>query len=115
MTQRYQAFAGPMLMLIADNGVAITLSSGQNAWVIGRLDPVSNSLPDVDLTPVDPEYTSSRRHAQLSLNGDQAYLTSLTRTNWTKVNGQRLIADQPTPIQSGDRLEFGKVAVTFRQ
>jgi len=100
--------------LVSSSGMTLNFKAGQNTWLIGREDPVSNVYPDVDLTPFDPGFTVSRRHAQLTVNGGQASLVSLTRTNWTKVNGQRLPPDQPTPVQSGDQLEFAKVIVTFQ-
>lgn len=100
--------------LVSNNGMTLNFKPGQTSWLIGREDPVSNIYPDVDLTPFDPGFTVSRRHAQLTLIGNQASLVSLTRTNWTKINGQRLLPDQPMPLQSGDQLEFSKVIVTFQ-
>ena len=116
-TQRYDPNAEPgevLPRMLSSNGVVITFKSGQNTWTIGREDPVSGVYPDVDLTPFDPEYTVSRRHAQLAVMNGQATLTSLTHTNWTRLNGQRLAADQPTPIKAGDRIEFAHVTMTFQ-
>lgn len=83
------------------------------SWLIGREDPVSGVFPDIDLTPYDIEQTASRRHAQITINGGQATLTSITPVNWTRLNGQRLVINQPTPLNTGDKIEFAKVQMTF--
>jgi Double zinc ribbon/FHA domain len=113
-TIRYEQAIGPQPKLVAENGIVISLKEGQTTWTIGREDPVSNVYPDIDLTPFDPDYTASRRHAQLALNGAQPVLTSVTRTNWTKLNGQRMIPEQPAPIKPGDRIEFARVVMIFQ-
>lgn len=100
--------------LISANGMAVFFKPGQTSWLIGREDPVANIYPDVDLTPFDPNYTVSRRHAQLSIIGGQPVLVSLTHTNWTKVNGKRIPPDQPTPLQTGDQVEFSNVVLRFQ-
>ena len=113
-TIRYEQALGPQPKLVAENGIAIAFKEGQTTWSIGREDPVSSVFPDIDLTPFDPEYTASRRHAQITISGAQAFLTSVTRTNWTKLNGQRMVPDQPAPIKAGDRIEFAKVVLIFQ-
>jgi hypothetical protein len=102
------------LRLITSNGTPIPFPPNTSgAWLIGREDPVSGIHPEIDLTAHDLEQTVSRRHAQISLSGGQAMLTSLTSTNWTKLNGTRIAPNQPTPIKSGDKIEFAKCALTF--
>ena len=38
--------------------------------LVGRSDPVTGITPDVDLTPLDPQRSTSRRHAKLYQMGD---------------------------------------------
>ncbi|MCS7088198.1 MAG: zinc ribbon domain-containing protein [Thermoflexales bacterium] len=83
-------------------------------WLIGREDPVSGIYPDVDLSPYDPERTVSRRHAELSISGREVVLTSLTTTNWTKVNDERLPPNRSVVLQDGDVIQFARCIVTFR-
>jgi len=97
---------------IAASGAVIVFKPGMS-WLIGREDPVSGISPDIDLTPYDTEQTASRKHAQITINGSQVTLTSLTTTNWTRLNGQRLTPNQPMALNPGDKLEFAKVQVTF--
>jgi pSer/pThr/pTyr-binding forkhead associated (FHA) protein len=54
---------------------------------------------------LDPEDTSiSRRHAVLSLRGDQLWLEDIS-LNGTRVNGERVFGE--SPIHIGDRVEIG--------
>lgn len=102
------------LKFILPSGAQVPFpASPSNTWVIGREDPVSGIHPEIDLTPHDPEQTISRRHAQISLQSGQPVLTSLTSTNWTKLNGARIVVNQPQVIKAGDKIEFAKCAVTL--
>jgi serine/threonine-protein kinase len=57
--------------------------------VIGRSDPVRGHTPDVDLLPLDPSQTVSRRHARIAHRDGHAYIEDLNAFNRTKVNGIR--------------------------
>ncbi|MCX7895393.1 MAG: FHA domain-containing protein, partial [Thermoanaerobaculum sp.] len=81
---------------------------------IGRRDPVTGLAPLVDLGPVDPQKTTSRRHATLFFRDGQWYLREEVGVrNGTFVNGRRLQTGEAHPISSGDRLRFGLVEVEF--
>jgi pSer/pThr/pTyr-binding forkhead associated (FHA) protein len=41
-------------------------------------------------------------------------LTDLNSTNYSRVDGTKLEPNTPVPIKDGSRLQFGRVAVTFR-
>lgn len=82
-------------------------------WVVGREDPVSGIYPDVDLSPYDPERTVSRRHAEVAQTGAAVVLTSLTTTNWTKVNNAKIPVNRPVVLRDGDQIEFARCIVTF--
>jgi hypothetical protein len=82
---------------------------------IGRRDPVTRFQPDVDLTPLDPERTSSRRHARLYRQDGQVWVVEEIGTlNGTFVKGERLETAVPAPVASGDGVRFGLVEFVFR-
>ncbi|MCG7954638.1 MAG: FHA domain-containing protein, partial [Candidatus Thiodiazotropha endolucinida] len=55
----------------------------------------------------------SRRHAQLSRDGDNILIEDLSSTNGTWVNGERERGSTRS-LQSGDTIAFGQEGVSFR-
>jgi ribosomal protein L40E len=103
------------MTLVGAAGVAIRFPpSAGNTWLIGRDDPVTGVHPDIDLSALDPERTVSRRHAHIHVDGGRPVLTSAGATNGTKVNGMALSTGQAVPLDDGDRIEFGRCALTFK-
>lgn len=81
---------------------------------IGRLDPVTGIRPSVDLTPVDDERSSSRRHAKIYREGEKVFLVEdLGTLNGTFVNGTRLKTGVAVEIHDGDTLRFGLSELRF--
>lgn len=77
---------------------------------IGRTDPVTGILPDIDLTPVDIDRSVSRRHAKiLRRDGMYMILEEVGTINGTYVNDQRIPTGQPVPLNDGDRLRVGLI------
>lgn len=77
---------------------------------IGRSDPVTGIMPDIDLTNVDTNRSVSRRHAKLVRQSDGfAVLEEVGTVNGTFVNDQRIPTGVPVPIVNGDRLKIGLV------
>lgn len=88
--------------------------TGKSEVVIGREDPVSNIYPDIDLTPHGGEEGGvSRLHAKLYQTGGQYLVEDQNSTNFTFVNRQKLAPKTPTPINNGDELRLGRVALKF--
>ncbi len=82
--------------------------------LVGRADPVTGITPDVDLTPLDPQRSTSRRHAKLYRMGGNLYvMEEIGVVNGTFVNEMRLATGTPVAIQNGDVLKFGLVSLTF--
>ena len=82
--------------------------------LVGRADPVTGITPDVDLTPLDTQRSTSRRHAKLYQLGGAFYLMEeIGVMNGTFVNDRRLTTGTPVALQNGDVLKFGLVALTF--
>jgi CRP-like cAMP-binding protein len=79
---------------------------------IGRADPVTGILPDIDLTLVDTQRSVSRRHAKIIRSGDEyMVLEEVGTVNGTFVNDQRIPTGMPVPIRSGDVVKIGLVAM----
>jgi CRP-like cAMP-binding protein len=79
---------------------------------IGRADPVTGILPDIDLTTVDANRSVSRRHAKIIRSGhDYCILEEVGTVNGTYVNDQRIPTGTPVTIHSGDGIKIGLIAM----
>ncbi len=105
--------AGPRLIVIA-SGAEIPLPAGAEI-LIGREDPVSGIFPDVDLTPHGGEEGGvSRRHARILVEGGTFFVEDLDSTNFTFVNRQKLAPKTRQPVQDGDEIRCGRVALLLK-
>jgi hypothetical protein len=103
----------PGRLVVVATGTQIPLPASGEA-IIGRADPVSQFTPDVDLTPLGAlEQGVGRRHARLFIQGGRVLIEDLDSTNGTQVNGQRLAPRQPRPLDNGDTIQFGRLALQF--
>jgi CRP-like cAMP-binding protein len=83
--------------------------------LVGRCDPVTGITPDIDLTSLDPQRSTSRRHAKLYQMGGHFYvMEEIGVMNGTFVNDHRVATGTPVPLQNGDTVKFGLVALTFQ-
>ncbi len=80
---------------------------------VGRVDPINQIRPDVDLTAIDRQLTTSRRHARILRGAEGFFIQEERATNGTFVNGQRISAERPLEIRSGDDIMFGAVRMRF--
>jgi len=107
------SLGGPRLVVSA-TGAEIPLPA-KSEIVVGREDPVSGIYPDVDLTPHGGEEGGvSRRHARIVVDGGNYYVVDLDSTNFTFVNKQKLTPGTQQPVQPGEEIRFGRVAVVFQ-
>jgi pSer/pThr/pTyr-binding forkhead associated (FHA) protein len=92
-------------------GTAFFLSNGDET-TIGRADPVTGILPDVDLTPVDNGRSVSRRHAKIIRSGNEYHvLEEVGTVNGTYVNDQRIPTGVPVTLHHGDLVKIGLIAM----
>lgn len=92
-------------------GTAFFFSNGDET-LIGRADPVTGILPDVDLTPVDNNRSVSRRHAKIIRSGDDYHvLEEVGTVNGTYVNDQRIPTGVPVTLHNGDLLKIGLISM----
>ena len=82
--------------------------------LFGRIDPVLDVFPDIDLT-LDGKLAKSvsRRHATLARQDNRIVVEDLGSVNGTFINGQRLDPYVPNSINDGDILQLGKLPVEF--
>jgi CRP-like cAMP-binding protein len=92
-------------------GTAFFFSSGDET-TIGRADPVTGILPDIDLTPVDTNRSVSRRHAKI-IHSENEYhvLEEVGTVNGTYVNDQRIPTGVPVTLHNGDLVKIGLIAM----
>lgn len=92
-------------------GTAFFFSNGDET-TIGRADPVTGILPDIDLTPVDTNRSVSRRHAKVIRSGDEYHmLEDVGTVNGTYVNEQRIPTGIPVTLHNGDLVKIGLIAM----
>lgn len=111
---------GPAQALVAGNARMVSIHDGAELQIpdqpeatIGRIDPVNNIYPDLDLTKIDVQLTTSRQHARLLRRSEGFFIQEERATNGTYVNGQRISAEWPLEIRSGDDIILGAVPMRF--
>ncbi|REJ82043.1 MAG: FHA domain-containing protein [Acidobacteria bacterium] len=81
---------------------------------VGRIDRAAGTLPEIDLSEVDTERTTSRRHARVVYrDGSFAVREEVGSTNGTFVAGRRLSAGEEVALEDGDEVAFGSVQMRF--
>ncbi len=79
-----------------------------SACVIGRYDPQTNLLPDIDLAPFEAEALGvSRQHLLIKLEGESVVVIDNDSSNGTFLNGKRLKAGASYPVRHADKLVLG--------
>ena len=100
--------------LVAPGSKAEFFLHPEGDTLIGRGDPVTGITPDVDLAALDPQRSTSRRHAKIYPMGGKLYLMEeIGVMNGTFVNGSRVATGTPVPVAGGDELRFGLVPLTL--
>ena len=83
--------------------------------VLGRRDPITEQLPEVDLDQfAGYRMGVSRRHAIMNLQNGKLTITDMGSSNGTFVNGQRLEARKPELVRDGDLLRLGQIIMTVK-
>jgi pSer/pThr/pTyr-binding forkhead associated (FHA) protein len=107
-----QLDSGMVLRLEIDNTEPLILKPKRET-VLGRRDPATGQMPDVDLTPfAGYRLGVSRRHAALRQNDNNRLdLWDLGSGNGTYLNGVKLIAHRPNRVHDGDEIRLGQMIV----
>lgn len=102
---------GRYRLVDVNSGTAFFFSSGDET-TIGRADPVTGILPDIDLTPVDVNRSVSRRHAKIIKSGNEYHvLEEVGTVNGTYVNDQRIPTGVPVTLHDGDLVKIGLISM----
>jgi hypothetical protein len=95
------------------SGVAFPFASDEA--VIGRGDKTHGTTVEIDLSDLDRQRTTSRRHAVVFMRGEDAFLREEPGvSNGTFVNGRRVKSGAENALQEGDRVRFGLVELVVR-
>jgi pSer/pThr/pTyr-binding forkhead associated (FHA) protein len=86
--------------------------NGMKTITIGRRDPKRQINPTIDLTEDHgAKLGVSRMHAELNFVNGQYYVKDTGSSNGTWVNDTKLQPYQPHPVNSGDQVRIGQVAI----
>jgi len=103
------------MLIHEDSGTEYELSA-ESELVVGRADPVSGIIPDIDLGGVDSQRTLSRRHAKILSRDDGFFVQEEgVAGNGTFVNGERIESGVPVKLEAGDKVRFGFVETVFER
>lgn len=82
---------------------------------LGRMDPLQDIYPEVDLTQdLAMEQGVSREHACIFRRGEIVVVEDLGSTNGTLLNSKRLAPFLPQILDDGDQLQLGKLLIEVR-
>ena len=95
---------------------SIPLPGGKPELLVGRPDPATGAVPEINLGPLDTARTLSRRHARLLVKGGGGFALREEPGvgNGTWVNGNKLQPEQEVPVKAGDTLRFGAIEVRLK-
>lgn len=86
----------------------------EEGYVLGRSDETSDFIPDIDLVIYGArEKGISRRHVALVRFHDQPHILDLASVNGTFLNGKRLLADIPYPLDDHNQVRLGTLHLTI--
>jgi hypothetical protein len=94
----------------ARRGRAILVAEGKR-YAVGPGGATIGRSRECDIVLNDSNV--SRRHAELRPLGDGWTVTDLGSTNGVRVNGREVRANEPQPLQAGDRIDVGTVDARF--
>jgi CRP-like cAMP-binding protein len=101
-------------LLHLESGKSYPVAAARDSTV-GRFDPVTELAPDVDLSELDTQRSTSRRHARISERGGTFFVREEIGTaNGTFVGAQRLQTGIERELHDGDSVRFGRVDFQFR-
>lgn len=107
------AFTEDMVLRIEiEGGSTPMLVYPKQEIIMGRRDPNTGGMPDVDLTAyAGYRMGVSRRHAAIRLQDKQLNVSDLGSSNGTFLNGTRLNAHRPYQLKDGDEVRLGQMVL----
>lgn len=105
--------------------VAGTAATGDQVWGYlieirtHRLHSLTGEVVLVGRSPksrvVLPDPHVSRQHAEIRRTAEALVVVDLGSTNGSRLNGQRLVPEEPVPLKSGDFLELAGERILFHE
>ncbi|GAB4552222.1 MAG: hypothetical protein OHK0023_19940 [Anaerolineae bacterium] len=107
--------SGAQLRLELEGADPIVLKSKREI-ILGRRDPATGAMPDVDFTPfAGYRMGISRNHAAIrQADSETLELWDLGSSNGTYLNGVRLVAHRPNRLRDGDEIRLGQMVIKIR-
>lgn len=103
---------GWALRMEVEGGQTPVLLTPRQELILGRRDPATGAMPDLDMTPfAGYRMGVSRRHAAIRLTDTFLDLWDLGSSNGTFLNGTRLVAYRPYRLRDGDEIRLGQMAI----
>jgi len=100
-----------VMLLIGETLQRITVPL-KNDLLLGRLDPINNNYPDVNLAAYGGmEHGVSRRHARILFTNGTLEIEDLGSVNGSTLNGAPLTPYLARPLVSGDVVQLGKLTI----
>jgi hypothetical protein len=101
-------------LVVQGTNATLPFPPGKTEIVVGREDPVSGVFPAIDLTDHGGDAGGvSRQHARIFIQGTRVSIEDLNSTNYTYVNQQKLMPEQPYHLNDGDEIRLGRVKLDF--
>lgn len=106
-------FSDDMVLRIEiEGGATPMLVYPKQEIILGRRDPNTGTLPDVDMTAYSGYRMGvSRTHASIHLQDKQLNLSDRGSSNGTFLNGTRLVAHRPYQVKDGDEIRLGQMVL----
>lgn len=98
---------------IVGSPMPIKVKFTKTTLTLGRRDPATGTLPDIDLAPfAGYRMGVSRRHSEIRRNAEGFLeLLDLGSSNGTFLNGQRLPPHTPYRVQNRDKMALGQIVM----
>jgi pSer/pThr/pTyr-binding forkhead associated (FHA) protein len=117
-TARFNARMNLVLTLTENSQTFVFDAERVEELIIGRMDPITGTKPDVDLREHGGiEKGVSRKHATIVRRNGSLSIVDQGSPNGTFLNGQKLIANQPRVLRDGDDVRLGHLVlrITFER
>ncbi len=98
--------------LVADNGITIPLAA--EVSTVGRTDHASGWIPTIDLSSLDTNRKSSRRHAEIRTVASGYAVRDTGSAHKTFPNCHPLAPQTDYPLSEGDAITFGDVRLRIQ-
>lgn len=111
-TSEHAGTRAPRTLLIRIDDIVQSIVLSDTPINIGRADPESGFMPELDLASFGGlERGVSRHHARLQRTGESLTLTDENSSNGTWLNGIRLLPEYPYPVAKEATIRFGDLVV----